>query len=491
MHASVVRVSSYFLVDGLKEDASSFICSLLSLENCLETREFAEKYDCRSLEEKCKEFIRNNFMEIIEEEEFYNLEFENVEEFIANESTVVYREESMFETVKKWVMKFAATRKKHFKSLFCHIRLQHISKKYLNTVILKDELVTGNMSCMQFVLQSLSMMDSLPPLLKPRTAIDEHTDTIVICGGFDAVNTPTISAMCFVPSLGEIDSWRMLAPLSSARYGSSSAFCGGFLYSIGGWEPSRESDGPPDEAVKTVERYDPTTNTWLNVSPLPNEPERWVTAASLDDKIYVLCTSNTLVSYDPSQNTWDCVPSTPSSENEIHGACLVACSSYLYIIGGLDANNVVMSRLLKFDPEVLEWSLLPPMNVQRYLASAVTKRNKIYIIGGLKEYECDALGCALGSCEVYDIDKEVWEMLPKLQCPRYSAGIACVWDDIFIFGGEHQGETQDNVEHYDEEKGQWEVVTRMPLRSYFSCQWVRMPVSYKALDIITPESFDL
>lgn len=487
----LVRASSYFLVDGLKEVASSFICSCLSLENCLKTREFAEKYNCRSLEENCKEFLRNNFADIIEDEGFYELEYESIEELVSNENTAINKEEVMYETVKKWVMKSAATRKKHFKSLFCHIRLQQISKKYLNTVILKDELVTGTMSCMQFVLHSLSAMDSLPPLLKPRSTIDEHKDAVIICGGFDADNTPTTSAMCFFPSVNENESWRMLSPLSSPRYGSSSAFCGGFLYSIGGWEPPDNGDEPVDVAVKTVERYDPTTNTWLKVAPLPNEPERWVTATSLDGKIYVLCTSNNLFSYDPTQNTWDCVPSTPSNESEIHGACLVACSNNLYVIGGLDVNNTVMSRSLKFDPETLEWSVLTPMSVQRYLASAVTKANKIYVIGGLQQYESDAMGCALGSCEVYNIERDHWEMLPKLQNPRYSAGIACVWDDIYIFGGEHEGETQDNVEYFNEEKGHWEVVTTMPCRSYFSCHWVRMPVTYTQLDVIKPESFVL
>lgn len=488
----LVKISNYFLVDGLKDEASSFIGFCLHLDNALLLKVFADEHSCQSLKEQCNQLIRAYFEDhFIEDLGFYEFEFEDIEEFIANESTVVHKEETMFKTVKRWVMESPSTRKKHFKSLFRHIRLQHISKNYLNNVILKDELVTGNVSCMQFVLQSLSMMDSLPPLLRPRKSVDDRYDTIVIIGGFDADNSPTSSTMCFAPDSQRDEAWRVLTPLSKARYASTSAFCGGFLYAIGGWQSGAE-EYSSDNAVTTVERYDPTTNTWLNVAPLPDEPEKWVTATTLDGSIYILCTSNKLFCYNPTQNHWDCLPSKPSNEGELHGANLVACSNNIYVIGGLDANSstpIVLSRLLKFDPEVQKWSLLSPMTVQRYLASAVVKENKIYVMGGLKDYASNAMGQALGSCEVYTIENEAWQMLPNLQYPRYAAGLACMWDEIYILGGEHKGETQDNIEYFNEKEKRWEVVSSMPCRSYFTCHWVRMPASISWLDIIKPESF--
>jgi hypothetical protein len=94
------------------------------------------------------------------------------------------------------------------------------------------------------------------------------------------------------------------------------------------------------------------------------------------------------------------------------------------------------------------------------------------VVGGLQNYG-DRV--ALGSCEVYSIDHDVWENIPSLQFPRYSAGIACVWDDILILLGFQEEELQKNIERYDEAEGKWEVLSDTPCRSGFSCSWVRIP----------------
>jgi hypothetical protein len=114
------------------------------------------------------------------------------------------------------------------------------------------------------------------------------------------------------------------------------------------------------------------------------------------------------------------------------------------------------------------------MNNQRYAASAVYKKKHIYVVGGCENYGDDV---ALGSCvcEVYSIDHNEWENLPSLEFPRCSAGIACVWDDILIFGGSHEGEPQKSIERYNEAKGKWEVLSDMACRGGFSCSWVRIP----------------
>jgi hypothetical protein len=219
-----------------------------------------------------------------------------------------------------------------------------------------------------------------------------------------------------------------------------------------------------------VERYDPATNSWSNVCPLPQAGHWVVTAVSLDGHLYVYGKSGRMYRYTPSINIWTHITST---SEKIRYACLVTDSSSLYLVGGFDSNKRVMSVCQKFDPESEKWTLLTPMNSQRYAASAVYKRKHIYVVGGCEN--CGDCCVALGSCEVYSIDHDVWENLPSLQFSRSSAGIACVWDDILVLGGFHEGEPQKNIEHYNEAKGKWEVLSDMPYHGSFSCSWVRIP----------------
>ncbi|EDO38441.1 predicted protein [Nematostella vectensis] len=464
----LVVSASYFLIEGLKEKASNFIRSSLNVDNCIQVREFAEKHDCKSLSLAARVFIGQHFGEIINGEEFLGLEFEKIEEFIASENTVVPKEERIYEAVTKWVRKAPAIRKKYFKKLFHHVRLSLLSRKFLNVTILQDELVTSNVACMQFVLQSMSNVQSLPPIQKPRKCLDSCVDAVVISGGFDDDNLPTASTICFIPEMN--NTWYELTPLSIAKYGSAAAYCDGFLYSVGGWEV-QASQGPIEEDVPTtsVERYDPTTNTWLSVAPLKHA-EKFVSVISLDGHLYCLGRSKSMYRYTPAKNTWEYITGAPE---ELHGACVVADASNIYVIGGLDQNNMVTSSCWKYDPEVERWSLLSSMSTKRYLAAGTVKGREIFIVGGLNEYGSTQ---ALNSVEVYYIDTDEWSCgFSYLQFPRYSAGVTCIWDKVLVFGGEHEGETQNSIEWYNKIERRWELCPKMPCRSNFCCNWLRIP----------------
>ena len=57
------------------------------------------------------------------------------------------------------------------------------------------------------------------------------------------------------------DSWREVAPMRKARSGLAAGMVGGKLYALGGYEY-------PD-TLDTVEVYDPATDTWAAVAPMP------------------------------------------------------------------------------------------------------------------------------------------------------------------------------------------------------------------------------
>jgi N-acetylneuraminic acid mutarotase len=132
------------------------------------------------------------------------------------------------------------------------------------------------------------------------------------------------------------------------------------LYSVGGLKTGGTSGSV---AIKSVDRYDPATNSWLNVCPLP-QVEHWVTAVSLDGQVYVYGTSGCIYRYTPSINIWTHVTST---SGKIRSACLVTDSSALYLVGGFNRKKKIMKTFQKFDPESEKWTLGFDTNEQQTL----------------------------------------------------------------------------------------------------------------------------
>ncbi|MBV9146908.1 MAG: hypothetical protein JO065_13400, partial [Acidobacteria bacterium] len=123
-----------------------------------------------------------------------------------------------------------------------------------------------------------------------------------------------------------------LAPLPTAREGAAAAVVNGKIYVIGGAGSS---------IFNTVEVYDAVLNTWNAVAAMPSE-NFYFSADAVDGKIYVFGEGTNAALYDPTSNSWSSLPPLPT----IRGKGLAAADSngLLYALGGLfggpvDANE--------------------------------------------------------------------------------------------------------------------------------------------------------
>ena len=101
----------------------------------------------------------------------------------------------------------------------------------------------------------------------------------------------------------------------------------GKIYAIGGVRNGA--------AATTNEAYDPATNTWAALAPMPTAREH-LAAAAIGDRIYVVggrAPSNTpaLEAYAPATNTWERLPDMPTSRG---GLAAAALNGKLYVFGG-------------------------------------------------------------------------------------------------------------------------------------------------------------
>ncbi|XP_018431445.1 PREDICTED: kelch-like protein 6, partial [Nanorana parkeri] len=114
------------------------------------------------------------------------------------------------------------------------------------------------------------------------------------------------------------------------------------LYVIGG--------GPNGKlATDKMQCYDPSTNKWVLISPMPVEA-KCINAVSFHDHIYVVGGAmKALYSYSPLEDTW-CLVTSFSHERASCG--IAACCNKIFITGGRDERNEVIATVLCWNIDI-------------------------------------------------------------------------------------------------------------------------------------------
>uniref|UniRef100_A0A8C1GL91 Kelch domain containing 7A n=1 Tax=Cyprinus carpio TaxID=7962 RepID=A0A8C1GL91_CYPCA len=110
--------------------------------------------------------------------------------------------------------------------------------------------------------------------------------------GSDREATPSKKVYCYNPVTSI---WSEISPMNEARPHCKLVALQGYIYAIGG------------ECLSTVERYDPRTNRWTFVAPLPNETFAIAhKATACNGELFVAggTLRYTLLRYNPKTNTW-------------------------------------------------------------------------------------------------------------------------------------------------------------------------------------------
>jgi hypothetical protein len=265
---------------------------------------------------------------------------------------------------------------------------------------------------------SSSQWVTRPPLRQARGGLGVATvdGQILAISGFD-FHEGLYDVVEARPQTGTA-SWHDLAPLPTARGNLATAELGGLVYAVGGlrWGGSRELD--------VVETFDPTLGRWATSLPLP-QPRGGPGAASLDGRLYVAggriflggnrsLIANSVVAYDPETNVWKSVAPMPTAR-ERHR--LVASGRHLYAIGGLGLSGQSLRTVERYDPKSNSWRTMNPMFESRVVPCAVaTKvgtRSVLVVVAGV-EFSNGAFVKARRNTEVFDLEDGRWTVLDVL-----------------------------------------------------------------------------
>ncbi|XP_055351935.1 kelch-like protein 3 [Paramacrobiotus metropolitanus] len=220
--------------------------------------------------------------------------------------------------------------------------------------------------------------------------------------------------------------------------------------------------------VKTVQR-DRRYTGLMGGPPVPLadlQPRRGDEAvALLNGRVYVagghgyapsvpVAVLSSVDAYDPKSNAWSTLAPLPIGLIDL---VLVPYDGLLYAFGGATMDRQASRAAFAYDPTADDWSRLPDMPTARsYCAACVAPDGLIYVVGGDAE---DRKPCV--RVEAYDPNSRQWLRKGDLVHPRRQPACACLDGQLYryVLGGNafYSGHGTDDrsVEVYDAAADRW------------------------------------
>jgi N-acetylneuraminic acid mutarotase len=137
---------------------------------------------------------------------------------------------------------------------------------------------------------------------------------------------------------------------------------------------------------------------WISLASML-DPRQEVGAAELNGKIYVvggLPRTNTVQEFDPATNTWRIVSPLPIALDHTAAA---GVAGKLYVMGG-DTSSGPTSAVYEYDPTGNQWTQKASMPTARAALATVVIAGKIYAVGGTSSSQREL--------EIYDPGTNSW-----------------------------------------------------------------------------------
>jgi len=279
---------------SVKRACEAFLVRLLDVDNCLGMHAFAELHLCAGLEREARRVMLSRFTELIQQEEFLELDPGKMSSVLAAQNLTVQRDDVLIDAVAKWVthdldnrvqcsaellhsihldldeMYFKATLEVHRQ---CSLNSEDIFKSMIVQALRsngKDVSTSKKMSSSMYViggyywhpLCEVHIWDPISNTWVQGKDMPDHSmesysvsllgANIYVTGGY---RTNTVEALDTVLVYNcDYDEWTEGCPMITARYYHCSVALHGCIYAIGGYK-----GGAPEQET---EYYDPLKKKW-------------------------------------------------------------------------------------------------------------------------------------------------------------------------------------------------------------------------------------
>ncbi|KAL6100796.1 klhl23 [Pungitius sinensis] len=451
---SLLEAADLLQFVSVKRACEEFLVRLLDVDNCLGMHAFAELHLCAGLEREARRVMLSRFAELVQQEEFLELDRGKLGWVLAAQSLSVQRDDVLIDAVAKWVTHDFDGRAHCSAELLLsvHVDLDEVyfkaalevqrrrlpnSEDIFKSAIVqasrpngKDVSASGKMSSSMYIiggyywhpLCEVHIWDPISNTWVRGKDMPDHSResysvsllgaNIYVTGGY---RTNTVEALNTVSVYNcDYDEWAEGCPMTTARYYHCSVALHGCIYAIGGYR-----GGAPEQ---DTEYYDPLKKKWSPLAKMIQGVGN-ATACVMGDQIYVTgghygyrgnCTYEKIQVYKPDVNEWSIITISPHPE---YGLCSVSLNNKLYLVGG---QTTVADC---YDIERDEWRPISVMKERRMECGAVVINGGIYVTGGYSYSK----GTYLQTIEKYNPELDSWEIVGTLPSPTRSHGSVCVY----------------------------------------------------------------
>ncbi|XP_078135981.1 kelch-like protein 11 [Sander vitreus] len=491
----VLELADRFLLAQLKNFCGEFLMKKVNLSNCVAVHSLAHMYTLDQLAQGAAKTIRRNFNKIIRNEEFFTLPFHLVRDWLSDSGITVDSEQELFEAIVKWVHQNAEEREKYFDELFRLLRLPQISPTYLTRVVRKEPFVANNAACQQLVSDALEvhavhfenlksadleLCASYMAAMQPR--LGQNMDVIMVVGGVSEGGD--YLSECVGYFVAE-DRWVNLPHIHNHLDGHAIAVSDSHVYVAGSMEPG---------FAKTVERFNPSLNTWEQVSSLTTRKHSFGLTC-VKDLLYSIGGHGNfspgfkdVTVYEPEQDEWHNLEAAPKILRDVKTVSVE--DRYIYVMArtpvDMDNEDGLSTVTTCYDTESHKWQeveSLPLIDNYCSFQMAVASTNFYHTASCCaKSYKVTAEAAQQKISR--NISDDILDSLPPEVLSMEGTAVCYLGEDIFIIGGWRNCNNMDKqyrkeAYSYCAEKKRWMLLPPLPQpRCRAAACHVRIPYHY-------------
>lgn len=440
----ILSAANYFQLNSVIDACLNFLEGELDTDNSIDLLIISENYLLTSLRDKILKFICGHILEIFKNgNEFLRLQENQVKQLLSSDLPVDASEAEILKIILTWVIK--CDREVDSAEILAHINFRDIPVNEVEKVMKLLEIKRSDE--LYSMVWNLVVPQTSVEVPNDHKCLNYRGLEVAIIkiGGFELTGitneiTYSFPSTSNPPSIGE--PWRYLTEIPHVKQGSFGiSVLNNCIFVIGGsYDISLDNEDIHPFGFK----YNPLTSEWSTIKPMNFDRCRFslnVLEGSLIavgghsegsyQRLDELPGSNvaSVEKYDPSTDTWTMLTSMPEYRSQHAGATY---KNKLFISGGLTHDGNVLDSFYQYDSMTDCWTKICHLTPRAdHVMLRVDKR--IYICGGWDEI--DGQRRLISAIECYDIQTSSIITITHIPTPRYHAGITIVNNKIYFIGG--------------------------------------------------------
>ncbi|XP_044755290.1 kelch-like protein 26 [Coccinella septempunctata] len=498
----VLEAASHVQMLALIQTCSNYLEAEIDIDNCVDIATISETYSLTALKMEVYRFMNENLSSFSKTGEFYRLSSCQLETLLAYDLPVDCSEYEVLKVVVNWFFYNTNTRSKldisQAAQIFRHVHFSDIPRKRLHTILQE---INENNNCVwelyrivvSEIYNQLSTKDSkiLTNLLNPRGL----ELAVVKIGGFGVGGITNEITYKF----SSRSKWKHLTKIphvEQCNFGT--AVLNNDLFVIGGCFNQFMQENVHPFGFK----YNTLHNKWTTLSPMKVERCRF-SLNVVEGKMYavggvteveefgsnVTCTCEC---YDPASDEWTMIEPLPIYLTQHGGATYEqTTTSKLFICGGIERDSThCQNSMYCYDLQADKWTPCAPMLTPRADHVVLSIDNFLYVCGGWQEDIETGARTLVDTIDVYDVEKDCWSVKTRVPTPRFHAGIVSIFRKIYFIGGFHCDAMFDKntaaIECYDIENDFWSTENKYPEDIWeHTCALLYIPKCRNGMDVIS------